>query len=141
MEIDMSFDDWWKEDGKYGSVRRENAKAIWETALEDDNTLVVKSLPEELTEGDKIYHALIARKSKIVYGHCRTCIDEMPIGTAPKEWARLEAIIDLETGLLVVGCRRCNLHVVSAMVDSSLIGHLDNCGCERCERERQQTRH
>jgi hypothetical protein len=94
-----------------------------------------------LTKYDRIYRKLKTKKSKIVFGHCRTCIDDMPIGVAPKDWARLEVIIDLETGLLVVGCRRCNLHVVTAMVDSRLVKHMNKCGCEQCEFERQQTKH
>lgn len=95
----------------------------------------------QLTESDKIYRALKARESKIVYGHCRTCIDDMPIGTAPKDWARLEVIIDLQTGMLVVGCKRCNLHIATAMMDSSIIKHIDECGCEQCAYEREQTKH
>ncbi len=96
---------------------------------------------EELTDGDRMYRALKARKSKIVYGHCRTCIEDMPYGVAPKDWARLEVIIDLQTGMLVVGCRRCNLHIATAMMDSAIVKHINDCGCERCKREKDQTRH
>ena len=86
----------------------------------------------ELTKDDKKYRALKARKSKVVAAHCRHCFDSRPKDISTRDWARLEGYIDLRTGALVVGCKRCNLHIVTAMLDSSIVKHLDGCGCERC---------
>ena len=72
----------------------------------------------------------------LIYTHCRHCISSVPDGESPESWSRLTAFINLETGVLTVGCMRCELPIVSAIVNPALVAHLNKgCACEHC-RER-----
>jgi hypothetical protein len=81
------------------------------------------------------YIKLKERKSEIMYAHCRNCLEDMSGDHNPATWSNLEAIIDLKTGVLTLGCKRCNLPIVCAMMPNDIIKHMGNCGCELCRKE------
>lgn len=81
------------------------------------------------------YIKLKERKSEIMYAHCRNCIEDMSDDRTPENWAELEAIIDLKTGVLTLGCKRCNLPIVCAMMPNDITNHIVECGCELCRME------
>jgi len=87
---------------------------------------------EDYIELKEQYTILRDRKSEIMYIHCRNCIEDMPKGDSASSWARLEAIVDLKTGFLTLGCKRCEIPVVCAMMPNDIVTHMDSCGCELC---------
>jgi hypothetical protein len=52
---------------------------------------------------------MTTEKQIVTYFHCRKCLVEMPAGTSPSEWARLEMGLT-ETGLQV-WCVRHDINV------------------------------
>jgi hypothetical protein len=82
------------------------------------------------------YIKLKERKTDLIYCHCRTCIDDMPVGMSPLDWSRLEAIIDLTTGLMTLGCARCELPIVQTIVHPELLVTLGAEPCEACSEGR-----
>lgn len=78
------------------------------------------------------YRELRERKKDIIFAHCRNCYPDMPDDYNPAAWSNLEAIIDLRTGFLTIGCKRCKLPIVTAMMPSDIINHMNGCGCELC---------
>ena len=87
--------------------------------------------------GIREYRTLRNRKMDLVFCHCRACMSSKPEDMSMADWSRLEAFIDMKTGLLTVGCRRCELPVVSASVDLEVLQSLIGCGCETCRKESQ----
>jgi hypothetical protein len=79
-------------------------------------------------------------KVPIVYTHCKSCLDSMPEGESPDSWSRITAFIDLDTGILTVGCKRCEMPIVSALPDPALVTHLKMSGCPMCEMEEKNAK-
>lgn len=82
------------------------------------------------------YIKLKETKKNIIFAHCANCIKDMGIESSPEKWSHLEAIIDLKTGILTLGCARCNLPIICAMLPNDLVKHLDDCGCEICKSDK-----
>jgi hypothetical protein len=89
-----------------------------------------------MDEQVKRYRELkIKNRDSIIYGHCRNCISDKPEDVSASEWSSLEAFIELKTGMLVVGCARCNMPVVSGLVTQDFLESLAELGgCEICGR-------
>jgi len=81
---------------------------------------------------DEKWLELKKRKEGIQYAHCKQCISNLPEGESPDSYSNLEAIMDLKTGVITLGCKRHNLPIVSAMLPGDLAQHLIDCGCEQC---------
>jgi hypothetical protein len=79
------------------------------------------------------YRTLRVSSTGIVYVHCRNCFGDKPEEVSFSEWMDLEGIIDLQTGVLTIGCKRCKLPIVSAMMPSDVVEHIADCGCELCQ--------
>jgi len=90
---------------------------------------------EDVDDLEETGYIKLKKSKNIIYAHCRNCIHDMEPGYNPAKWADLEAIIDLKTGILTLGCRRCNLPILCAMVPSDMVKHVDHCGCEMCKTE------
>jgi hypothetical protein len=81
------------------------------------------------------YHELKKQTHKIIYTHCATCFRDLPAQTAPKDWLKLEAIIDCETGTVVIGCQRCNLPIIVTHLYQKTYDMIKDCGCSECKKE------
>lgn len=86
---------------------------------------------------DEEWLELKERKGDIQYAHCRQCVTNLPGGESPQSYGSLEAIMDLKTGVITLGCKRHNIPVVSAMLPRDLVQHLVDCGCEQCRDPRR----
>lgn len=79
-------------------------------------------------------------KIPIIYTHCRHCMTSLPKGESPESWSRLTGIINLHTGVLTIGCMRCELPILSALVHPGLVDHLnEGCPCELCRAQREES--
>ena len=81
---------------------------------------------------DHEWRKLKKRTKDIQYAHCKHCVANLPEGESPQSYSSLEAIMDLKTGVITLGCKRHNLPIVSAMLPKDLVMHLTDCGCEQC---------
>jgi len=70
------------------------------------------------------YRKLRTRRTQIMYAHCGNCLKDKPDGLPPSEWKDLEAIMDLKTGVITVGCVRCEMPIVDAVLDPELVKEL-----------------
>ena len=75
----------------------------------------------------------LKKKKNIMYAHCRTCLADIPEGESPYSYSDLEGIIDLETGVITLGCKRHNIPIVSAMMPTDVVKHIAGCGCDQCK--------
>lgn len=89
----------------------------------------------QFTLTNEQYWNLLDRKESVMYTHCRNCIGDMPAGVRPMDWMSLEGIIDLKSGVLTIGCKRCRLPIVSGILHPYLVEHINGCGCEACKKE------
>ena len=85
------------------------------------------------------YIKLKARETDLVYCHCRNCLGEKPKYVSGADWSALEAIIDLTTGFMTLGCGRCKLPIVQTVVDPHVIAALSGKPCELCDKK--ETKH
>ena len=94
-------------------------------------------MPSEIELTDKQWRDIRSNPEvPIIYTHCRHCLASMPEGESPDSWSRLTAFINLSTGILTVGCKRCELPIVSALPDPALVTHLSMQGCAACRKEK-----
>lgn len=78
------------------------------------------------------YRRLRVKKGRVVYAHCGNCMDSKPAEVPPDLWARLEGVMDLTTGVMTVGCARCEMPIVSAMLPPDLVKDIKSQGCLGC---------
>ena len=81
------------------------------------------------------YRRLRIRRDKLMYAHCKGCFKDRPQGLPPSEWSDLEAFMDLKEGVLVVGCARCELPIVTGVLHPELVKELTGMGCQQCKEE------
>jgi hypothetical protein len=80
----------------------------------------------------------LKRTGNVQYAHCRHCIADLPEGESPESYSSLEAVMDLDTGVITIGCKRHQLPIISAMLPSDLVKHMNGCGCAHCAPEQNQ---
>jgi hypothetical protein len=61
------------------------------------------------------YCELRDRETGVMYAHCANCLSDPPEGLPPAVWSDLEVVMDMEKGVLTVGCARCKLPIISAV--------------------------
>lgn len=67
----------------------------------------------------------------VTYAHCAQCIEEMPMGTSPKKWKRLEVGF-LEDGRLMIWCERHKMPVAILNLANPIRRSCAACGDPDC---------
>lgn len=74
----------------------------------------------------------LREKKGIMFAHCFTCMPRKPEEISPEQWSQLEVIIDTKSGLIIVGCGRCQMPIISAILDIKAAEAIEKLGCQRC---------
>jgi hypothetical protein len=67
---------------------------------------------------------------RTLFLHCKTCLEELPEGTSPGDYAQLEVV--LLPNRLLIGCRRHNMPVSSFELVPGQTP-TDHCVCAHCQ--------
>jgi hypothetical protein len=73
---------------------------------------------------------------------CRKCIEELPEGMSPREFAKIEVAVNRE-GKVLVSCVRHDTPVVGFDADPEFAAFLFNTGCQNpgCTHGHGETKH